>query len=284
MTYITWEEAVRWLINQDGQEFLVKACYFDDPILDAAERFYKSPEWIESAKLLPKHRGKVLDIGAGRGISSFALAKDGWQVTALEPNQSDLVGAGAINNLANQSKLNIDIVTDFGEKLPFKSATFDFVNCRQSLHHATNLGQMLKEINRVLKPGGRLLATREHVISKKEDLNIFLDSHPLHRYYGGENAYLLQEYKDAITSSGLKIKKLIAPLESAINYFPMTENQRVDYCRPFISKYFGSRLTKSLLPHNSKFSQRLINILMPIVNNADHQPGRLYSFVAIKPK
>ena len=55
---------------------------------------------------------------------------------------------------------------------------------------------MCEEVARVLKPGGTFIATREHVISKKEDLPVFLANHPLHRFYGGENAFVLQKYLD----------------------------------------------------------------------------------------
>jgi hypothetical protein len=44
-----------------------------------------------------------------------------------------------------------------------------------------------KEIARVLRPSGRFIAVRDHVISKPEDLPKFLDTHPLHNLYGGEH-------------------------------------------------------------------------------------------------
>ena len=93
---LSWEQAVEWLRNQPEKNDLVKACYFDDPLVDAAERFYQSLEWTELRKLFPIKKGRALDLGAERGIASYALAKDDWQVSALEPDPSDLVGAGAI--------------------------------------------------------------------------------------------------------------------------------------------------------------------------------------------
>ena len=138
--------------------------------------FWQSEEWKAIAALLPPPSGRALDMGAGRGISSYALARDGWQVTALEPDPSDLVGAGAIRALARDTGYTIDIVAEYSEKLPFADATFDVVNCRQVLHHARDLRQTCTEIFRVLKPGGVMIATREHVLTTRADLNMFLSA------------------------------------------------------------------------------------------------------------
>src|SRR5581483_10567570 len=180
MAQITWEEAVQWLREQPDQQALVAACYFDDPLTEAATRFWASAEWKAITALLPTPRGAALDLGAGRGISAYALARDGWEVTALEPDPSCLVGAGAIRSLSKASGLSIGIVTEYSENLPFGDESFDLVNCRQVLHHARDLRQSLREIFRVLKRGGTMISTRDHVISRHEDLQLFLDSHPLH--------------------------------------------------------------------------------------------------------
>ena len=92
---MTWEQAVQWLREQPDMQGLVRACYFDDPLAQAAERFRAGPEWQGMRRLLPRP-GKALDIGAGRGVVAYALAKEGWQSVALEPDDSALVGAQAM--------------------------------------------------------------------------------------------------------------------------------------------------------------------------------------------
>src|SRR5215475_2584404 len=175
-TLLSWEEAVCWLRDQADQQELVRACYYDDPLLDAARRFAASDEWAATCSYLPRiPAGTALDLGAGRGIASFALAQDGWRVLALEPDPSELVGAGAIRSLAAQTGLPITVVERFGEELPFERDSFDLVYGRQVLHHAQNLPQLCREVWRVLKPNGLFIATREHVISWKSDLSIFFD-------------------------------------------------------------------------------------------------------------
>lgn len=218
----SWEEAVKWLKAQPDQVDLVRACFFDDPLLEAAQRFHASPEWSGVRGLIGPGPGRALDVGAGRGMSSYALARDGWAVTALEPDPSAVIGAGAIRELASTATLTIEVVEEWGEALPFPDQSFDLVYGRQVLHHARDLPTLCAEMARVLKPGGAFLATREHVIFKDADLAVFLADHPLHRLYGGENAYRLTAYQRAIESAGVRLTRVINPWASDINLHPRT--------------------------------------------------------------
>ena len=276
---LTWEEAVQWLKSQPDRQELVKACYYDDPLLEAAQRFVNSEEWqavYDIAKGWIK--GRVLDLGAGNGISSYAFAITGCQVTALEPNPSNIVGAGAICNLAKISGLDIAVVKDWGETLPFADRTFDIVYGRAVLHHAHDLNLLCKEAARVLKPNGYFIATREHVISQQADLQKFLDGHPLHHLYGGENAYLLEEYVTAISSSGLQIVQTLDPLQSVINYSPMTKLERKNLLELFLTKKLGYKIASRI--SKIKFLEKSYIWYISAKSNI---PGRLYSFIAVKP-
>ncbi|MDX1990930.1 MAG: class I SAM-dependent methyltransferase [bacterium] len=284
MAEMTWEQAVDWLRAQPEQRALVEACYFDDPLLAAAERFAQSEEWLATLALLSSRKGRALDLGAGRGISSYALAKAGWQVTALEPDTSSLVGSGAIRSLAREANLVIEVVEEFGERLPFPDHHFDLVHGRQVLHHAHNLPQFCREVARVLRPGGQLIATREHVISRHEDLPAFLDTHPLHKIYGGENAFLLREYTDAIQNAGLHVVKQFGPFESAINYFPYTRAQIRQISAGPLARRVGGRVAEVLTDERRPLGKALSERLIKRFSETSDAPGRLYTFLAQKPQ
>lgn len=280
---LTWEETVLWLRQQPDQADLVRACYYDDPLLDAARRFAKSEEWQATRALVPGKCGKALDVGAGRGISSYALACDGWQVVALEPDPSDIVGAGAIRTLALTSDAPIHIVEQYAENLPFADATFDLVYGRQVLHHTRSLFSVSSEVARVLKPGGHFIAVREHVISKPSDLKTFLDTHPLHRFYGGENALLLHEYRSAFQASGLVLLKSVGPYESPINHAPNTREAWQATCVRILGCITGRRLAIWLLDERRTVGKVLSRQLALIGTRLSDAPGRLYGFVLVKP-
>lgn len=265
---ITWEEAVRWYCRQPGNAQAVLDNYFDDDVVVAAKRFSRSREFLETLCLLPAHRnGRLLEIGAGRGIASYAFAVNGYAVTALEPDPSEFVGAGAIRKLAQETVNKITVIENVGEKLPFKDGCFDVVYVRQVLHHAKDLGKFISEVDRVLAKSGIFLAAREHVIDRESDLKAFLDSHPLHHLYGGENAYLLKHYVQAISASGLRLRKVLATFNSDINLFPSSQSEVLDKFRQTNGFYLPFYLHKFLFSYYSATTK---------------EPGRLYSFLASK--
>lgn len=277
---LTWEQAIAWLRAQPEQQELVEACYYDLPTINAAKRFEQSEEWLAVKKLLsPCLPGKVLDIGAGNGVSSFSFAKAGCAVTAIEPDLSSTVGLEAVKTLAESHNLNIQAIQAQGEAIPFPNGTFNVVYGRQVLHHARDLKQLCTEVSRVLKPGGIFIATREHVISSERDLPLFLENHPLHALYGGENAFLLRDYCQAIKETGLQIKLILGPYDSEINHAPTTFSQNRAHILQRLQRYIGKSAANILISSSSFY--QMIN---QIRSWRCRTPGRLYSFLATKSK
>jgi SAM-dependent methyltransferase len=273
----SWEDAISWLRTQSDQAQLVADCYYDDPLIAAAERYWNSEEWQAVRIMLCGRSGHALDVGAGRGIASYALARDGFAVSALEPDPSALVGAGAIRALAAESQLPIQAIEDFSERLPFADGVFDVIFCRAVLHHADDLEKTCRELFRVLKPGGLLVAIREHVISHTDDLSRFLEQHPLHRLYGGENAFLLRRYVTAIRQAGFTQLEVMSPWHSPVNFAPYT----LDRLQNELARRFSMRipavygLVRALLSLPGMWL-----LARNILASIDRRPGRLYSFVA----
>jgi SAM-dependent methyltransferase len=274
----TWEAAVTWLRDQSDRSKLVKEAFYDDPLVAAAQRYEASSEWQAVSQLLHNRGGRALDVGAGRGIASFALARQGFSVTALEPDGSAIVGAAAIRELAADSKLPIEVVEEFSERLPFADGTFDVVFARAVMHHTRDLDLACKEMYRVLRRGGIIIAAREHVISKAGDLEQFLAQHPLHHLYGGEHAYVLDRYVDALTKAGFAPLEVLSPLASPINLFPYTNDSLREAVLARLSRIIPvAWLWRAVLGSDWAF-----RTLLSAAERFDHRPGRLYSFVGYK--
>ena len=86
--YISYEQSVHWLRSQPQYEALVGNAYLDADVLAASERFASSEEFAETHRILGldgSNPMRILDLGAGNGIATYAFAKQGHRVTAVEP-------------------------------------------------------------------------------------------------------------------------------------------------------------------------------------------------------
>ncbi len=255
---------------------LIRDSYLDQDVLAAAQRFYGSAEFHEVCQLLGNvQNSKILDLGAGTGIASYAFARAGGQVYALEPDESD-VGRGAINQIVNG--MPVELLDAFGEEIPLPDESVDIVYARQVLHHTRDLQKVMIECSRVLKPGGRILVCREHVVDDEQQLKQFLNDHPLHQLAGGEHAYSLETYQQAITAAGFQLAKVLGPWDSVINAFPKARSN--DELRRMPQTVLAERF--SHLAPLMRFIPGIHSLTWRRIR-AYREPGRLYSFLAIKP-
>lgn len=272
----TWEEAIEILRNHPEHKQIVYDAYLTTDLISNATRFERSAELQETIKLIKKFNPQaktILDVPAGNGIATYAFSVNGFYVTAVEPDGGATLGREAIRFLLDKFGINAEIVNSFGENLPLENQTFDVVYVRQGLHHAMDLTKMISEYYRVLKSGGILVACREHVVdNKKESLQAFLDKQVDHQLYGGENAFTLNEYVEAMRKTKFEILAEIAPYDSPINLHPYTTKDLSDK----ILETNVGRLLSKFLPANivSKIGFKVLKF--------SKRPGRLYSFVAKK--
>jgi len=94
---------------------------------------------------------EVLDLGCGGGLMSEAYARHGARVTGVDPSSVSLEVARAH---ARESGLSIRYAPGRGEALPFPNASFDLVSCCDVLEHVDDLDAVIRQIARVLRPGG----------------------------------------------------------------------------------------------------------------------------------
>jgi len=98
----------------------------------------------------PQQGERILDVAAGTGTSSAALARSGAEVIALD------FSAGMVAEGRRKHK-KIEFIEGDAERLPFPDNQFDAVTISFGLRNVNDPKQALAEMFRVLKPGGRLV-------------------------------------------------------------------------------------------------------------------------------
>jgi DNA gyrase subunit B len=137
-----------------------------DQFVQRAATFESSAKWVKDNALLDIHAkaagispgDRVLEVCCGTGVVGERLARDGASVTGMDISLSMLAGA--------KSKLS-SCVNGQAEHLPFCDNTFDVAICRQAFHFL-DCPEVVKEMLRVVKPGGRIVIS--HIVPfGKED-------------------------------------------------------------------------------------------------------------------
>ena len=143
----------------------------------------------------------ILDLGCGPGVFSQAL-KDRYpnaHIIMLDFALEMLVAAKNQNAGTNQRLVNADM-----HALPFANLQFDLIFANQALHWTSSWDYLLRELNRVLSPGGCLMFTTlgpdtfmelRYAFSAADQYahaNDFLDLHHL------GDALLAQDFQDPV--------------------------------------------------------------------------------------
>ncbi len=107
----------------------------------------------------PKPGERILDLAAGTGASSVALAKSGADVVAADFSPGMIAegkrrygGAAAHGGIRN-----LEFVQADAQALPFGDEEFDAVTMSFGLRNVQDPKKALRELERVTKPGGRLV-------------------------------------------------------------------------------------------------------------------------------
>ena len=109
-------------------------------------------------------RWRVLDLACGPGIVTSALAERAQEVVALDLTPRML--AKARERCAKAGQTNVMFTEGSATALPFADAGFDAVITRLSFHHFLEPNAVLKEMLRVLRPGGTVAVA--DVVSAEE--------------------------------------------------------------------------------------------------------------------
>lgn len=181
--------------------------WYDETILPKIVSLGCGSEDVDRLRkeVVPLARGAVFELGCGGGfnqqhydpalVSSFA---------GIDPNGSLL---DAARQRAQAKGWQADIREGRGEAIPFGDGAFDTVVCTYTLCSVDNPGQVLAEMRRVLKPGGRLLFLEHGKAPDAGTAKWQRRIEPVWKRLAG-NCHLTREVGGSIRKSGFEIEPI----------------------------------------------------------------------------
>jgi len=180
--------------------------------------YYNRPAILDLAGDVAGRR--ILDAGCGDGPLMAALRDRGAIVAGFDKSAGML--ALARRRLGDDADLR---VAELGSPLPFPDSAFDDVTASLVLHYLQDWDPALAELRRVLKPGGRLIASVDHpfviTLMLREEgrkADYFAISNRTEEWtMGGQTALMsfwhrpLHAMTDAFTAAGFRIAVISEP-------------------------------------------------------------------------
>ncbi|HKD00735.1 MAG TPA: class I SAM-dependent methyltransferase [Methylomirabilota bacterium] len=124
--------------------------YVASPLHAAGEDLERLLAWGAA-----RRADRVLDVATGGGHTALAFASGVRRVVAYDLTESMLAAARAY--VRARGAANVEFVAGDAGALPFRDESFDVVTCRTAAHHFGDVAGAVRQIHRVLRPGGSLL-------------------------------------------------------------------------------------------------------------------------------
>lgn len=110
---------------------------------------------------VPKGSKKVLDIGCGNGELICMLAEKGHKCVTLDLSKNRLA-----KFKSRAKKLGVTQIQGDSTNIPLQDSSIDIIMCSEVLEHIKDYEKVLKQMNRILKPHGRIVVS----VPDKEEL------------------------------------------------------------------------------------------------------------------
>jgi ubiquinone/menaquinone biosynthesis C-methylase UbiE len=147
-------------------------------------------------------RGRVLELGAGTGLNLPLYPQEG--VESLTLTEPDPHMFKQLRTKQAESEREAELIQAPAEDLPFADGSFDTVTATLVLCTVPDQPAALREISRVLKPGGQLLFL-EHVRSNHPDLAKWQDRLEKPWRFLGDGCHCNRDSEAAIRAAGFEL-------------------------------------------------------------------------------
>jgi len=153
------------MVTRRGNQNLFSCGYaerFDPFLLDSRPALSHIFEEMFDT-LFPEPAGRLLDVGCGSGFYLPLLSRYAEEIVGFDLSPEMVEGAWELIRAKGVS--NVELFIGDAEQIDLPAGTFDYILCFDVLHHIPDLPGALKEMYRLLRPGGRLVAIEPNVLN-----------------------------------------------------------------------------------------------------------------------
>ncbi len=156
--------------------------------------------------LIPKHPGRVLDLGCGRGDLAKELKSRGWEVVGADISGDSLLEASAF--------LTESFCFNFEDELwpqELMSQQFDLIIASEVIEHVFSPEQLLSKLKNLLEVDGKVIITTPNFLFWKNRLSILFGKFQYQDQglldFGHIRFYTIKTARELFRDVGLKIQK-----------------------------------------------------------------------------
>jgi len=186
------EDSAKKIFGERAESYTTSAAHADERVLARI---------VELAR--PQADWTALDVATGTGHTALAVAPHVASIIGFDLTPEMLAEADKLR--AARGVTNVTFREGDVHALPFPAASFDLVTSRRAPHHFSNINAALREMKRVLRPGGRLLIDDRSV---PEDDFVDACMNELDRYHDESHVrqYRPSEWRNMLTGAGFAVE------------------------------------------------------------------------------
>jgi SAM-dependent methyltransferase len=246
----------QWSNDPCGARYGAKYEFATREFFDEVERhrYQEYAPWMPSVMGFNEFKGKrLLEVGCGMGTDLLQFARGG----------ADCTGVDLTPRSVEISSLHLglyDMRADFalcdGERLPFADESFDVVYSNGVLHHTPDTAQAVREVHRVLRPGGLARVMLYHRNSLYYWTEIILHRGLLRGHFlrGHSPEEIMSRYVEYSSAEARPLVKVYSRRQARALFEPFREvkteveqmiREELRFLRPLISEKMFTRLRRS---------------------------------------
>ncbi|MCC6447782.1 MAG: methyltransferase domain-containing protein [Chitinophagaceae bacterium] len=172
----------------------------------------------------------ILDIACGTGFGSELLVKEGAEIVYAADVSNDAIAACKLRLQQYDSNRWVCHFQD-GTKMNYPDSYFDFICSFETIEHIVDYKSFLKEIHRVLKPGGVFVISTPNALITNPTKGKPVNPYHVYEFDPDELGRLLEEFFEIELSAGQNVRKSygVAPFLPSFHRRKLSGKEKVNF-------------------------------------------------------